>query len=71
MSGDAVPRRFDADTIQLMEWVSAWKKRAEIAEAKVEDLLTRQDQMATQIESLQSDLLDSRLECGRSRGERR
>lgn len=44
--------RWDSEKIELMELANAWKRRAEIAEAKVEDLLQRQDEMAAQIEGL-------------------
>lgn len=44
--------RWSLEMIELMEAASGWKKRALAAEAKVEQLLQRQDEMAAQIESL-------------------
>lgn len=44
--------RWDAEKIELMELANTWKRRAEEAEAKVHDLLHRQDEMAAQIEEM-------------------
>lgn len=44
--------RWSLEMIELMEVANGWKTRAEAAEAKVELLLQRQDEMAAQIETL-------------------
>lgn len=49
--------RWDPEKIELMELANTRKRRAEIAEAKVENLLQRQDEMATQIEELRDKLV--------------
>lgn len=44
--------RWDAEKIELMEAAHTWKRRAEEAEAKMHDLLRRQDEMAAQVEQM-------------------
>ena len=44
--------RWDPEKIELMELASTWKRRAEEAEAKIENYVRRQDEMAAHIEEL-------------------
>ena len=48
---------WDIDHIRLLELVHAWKKRAETAEKKVDNLLVQQDGMAREIERFREELL--------------
>jgi hypothetical protein len=52
--------KWDIEHIRLCELAHAWKKRAEAAERKVDELLIQQDGLAREIERLREQLFAGR-----------